>query len=267
MGKILFYRYLANLPKLIPDFIKLSNAVKKIFYYVKRIVIISEIKFLLTIDIPVNLWNFLRMEVGVMKIIGLTGGIASGKSMVASILEKMGATVIDADQLARRVVEPGTGPYKEIVEVFGKEIVRPDGAIDRKALGVIVFSDPDARKKLERITHPAIKKLALDLMEEERLKGTWIVVYVVPLLLEAGLASTVDEIWVVYADEGTQLERLMKRDLIGREEALRKMSAQMPMDEKIKFADKIIDNTGTPDETRVKVLELWRGLEEAGARG
>jgi dephospho-CoA kinase len=199
-----------------------------------------------------------------MKIIGLTGGIASGKSMVASMLKEMGAAIIDADQLARRVVEPGTEPNREIVERFGKNILQPDGTIDRKALGAIVFSDPDARKQLERITHPAIKKLAGELLEKERLKGTESVFYVVPLLLEAGLASTVDEIWVVYADEGTQLERLMKRDLIGKDEALRKIAAQMPMDEKIKFGDKIIDNRGTPEETRMKVMELWRELGKGG---
>ncbi len=198
-----------------------------------------------------------------MKIIGLTGGIASGKSMVASILKDRGATVIDADQLARRVVEPGTGAYREIVETFGSRILLPDGGIDRKALGAIVFSDAEARKRLERITHPAIRKLAEQMLEAERLKGTEIVFYMVPLLLEAGLASTVDEIWIVYADDDTQMERLMKRDLIGEEEARRKIAAQMPMDEKIRFGHKIIDNTGTPEETRIIVMDLWRELKEA----
>ncbi len=199
-----------------------------------------------------------------MKIIGLTGGIASGKSMVASILKDMGATVIDADQLARKVVEPGTVAHREIVETFGSGILLPDGGIDRKALGAIVFSDAEARKRLERITHPAIRKLAEQLLEAERLKGTEIVFYMVPLLLEAGLASTVDEIWIVYADNDTQMQRLMKRDLIGEEEARRKIAAQMPMDEKIRFGHKIIDNTGTPEETRIKVMDLWRELNAAG---
>ncbi len=202
-----------------------------------------------------------------MKIIGLTGGIASGKSMVASFLEEMGATVIDADRLARIVVEPATGPYKEIVETFGEKILNPDGTIDRKALGAIVFSSPDARKQLERITHPAIKKLAGELLEEERLKGTAISFYVVPLLLEAGLESTVDEIWIVYTDEETQLKRLIKREHIDRDEALRKIAAQMPLSEKIKFGDKVIDNSGTPEETRMKVMELWLEVRKAGAGG
>jgi dephospho-CoA kinase len=196
----------------------------------------------------------------IVKIIGLTGGIASGKSIVAGILEKMGAVVIDADQLAREVVKPGTGPYQSIIETFGEKVLQPDGTLDRKALGRIVFADPNARVQLERITHPAIIKLAEERLEEERLKGTEIAIYMVPLLLEAGLASSVDEVWVVYADENTQIGRLMKRDKIGKEEALRKIAAQMPMGEKIKFGKVIIDNSGTPDETRRKVIELWREI-------
>ncbi len=197
-----------------------------------------------------------------MNIIGLTGGIASGKSYVAGILEEMGAVVIDADQLAREVVMPGTLPFRTIVDTFGEKVLRPDGTLDRKALGRIVFADPDARARLERITHPAILKLAEERLEEERLKGTGTVFYMVPLLLEVGLTSSVDEVWVVYADNETQVERLMKRDRIGRDEALRKMAAQMPMDEKVKFGKVIIDNRGTPEETRRKVMELWRELQE-----
>jgi dephospho-CoA kinase len=201
-----------------------------------------------------------------MKIIGLTGGIASGKNLVAGILEELGALVIDADQLAREVVKPGTEPYRMIVEAFGKNVLQPDGTLDRKALGRIVFSDPDARARLERITHPAIIKLGEERLEEERLKGTNVVFYMVPLLLEVGLTSSVDEVWVVYADNETQVERLMKRDKIGRDEALRKMAAQMPMDEKIKFGKVIIDNRGTPEETRRKVMELWKELKSGERR-
>ncbi|MGA7828918.1 MAG: dephospho-CoA kinase [Geobacteraceae bacterium] len=197
-----------------------------------------------------------------MKIIGLTGGIASGKSMVATILMEIGGTIIDADQLARRVVEPGTEPYNKIVETFGENIVCSDSTIDRKALGTIVFYDPDARKQLERITHPAIKILADGLLEEEKRKGTNIVFYVVPLLLETGLSSTVDEVWVVYVDEEKQIERLMKRDGIAREEALRKIAAQMPLDEKAAYADVVIDNNGLPEETARSVTVEWERLLE-----
>ena len=199
-----------------------------------------------------------------MRIIGLTGGIASGKSLVARILEEMGAVVIDADQLAREVVKPGTGSYRAIVDFFGEIVLQEDGTLDRKALGRIVFADPEARIRLEQMTHPAIIRLAEERLDEERRKSTEIVFYMVPLLLEAGLASTVHEIWVVYADENTQIERLMKRDKIGRDEALRKIGAQMPMEEKVKFGQVIIDNRGTPDETRRQVLELWRELRSEG---
>jgi dephospho-CoA kinase len=197
-----------------------------------------------------------------MKIIGLTGGIASGKSLVATILVKKGVTVIDADQLARRVVEPGTEPYNKIIETFGENIVCSDSTIDSKALGTIIFHDPDARKQLERITHPAIKILAEELLEEEKRKGTSIVFYVVPLLLEAGMSSTVDEVWVVCVDEEKQIERLMKRDGIPREEALRKIAAQMPLDEKAAYADVIIDNNGLPEETARSITIEWKRLLE-----
>jgi dephospho-CoA kinase len=208
-----------------------------------------------------------------MRVIGLTGGIASGKSLVAEFLRGMDAVVIDADRLARDVVEPGTDPYRAIVDFFGQKVVKPDGTLDRKALGGIVFADPEARKHLEKMTHPAIIKLAEKRLNEEHRKGTGVVFYMVPLLLEAGLASSVNEIWVVYTDENTQIDRLMKRDKIGRDEALRKVTAQMPMEEKIKFGQVIIDNSGTPEETRRQVMELWEKLkeevrtEEQGASG
>jgi dephospho-CoA kinase len=202
-----------------------------------------------------------------MRVIGLTGGIASGKSLVAEILEELGAVVIDADRLAREVVKPGTRSYREIVDFFGKKVVLPDGTLDRKTLGRIVFADPVARKHLEKMTHPAIIRLAEERLDEERRKGTEIVFYMVPLLVEAGLTSSVHEIWVVYADEGTQLERLIKRDKIGKDEALRKISAQMPMEEKVNFGQVIIDNRGTPEGTRRQVIELWRELKKVKAHG
>ena len=197
-----------------------------------------------------------------MKIIGLTGGIASGKNLVAEILERLGAVVIDADQLAREVVMPGTAPYDAIINKFGKEIVNTDGTINRKALGTIVFADSAARKHLEQITHPAIREPAANRLSEERQKGTEIVYYMAPLLIEAGITSSVDEVWIVYADEKTQLERLMLRDGIGHNEALQKIAAQMPIDEKIKFGKIIIDNTGTREETERQVIGLWEELKK-----
>lgn len=197
-----------------------------------------------------------------MKVIGLTGGIASGKSFVAEILVSCGAVVINADLLAREVVETGEPAYLAIVEVFGDGVVRPDGSLDRKALGRIVFADADARKVLEEITHPAIAERAARLIERERQRGTPVVFYEVPLLIEAGLATTVDEIWVVSVSRDVQLERLLKRDGISKEEALRKMAAQMPLSEKAAYADVIIDNSGLQEETAHRVRREWERLRE-----
>ncbi len=192
-----------------------------------------------------------------MKVIGLTGGIASGKSTVAGVLEELGAAVIDADQLAREVVAPGMPAYAAIVARFGASILNPDRTIDRKALGRIVFADPEARRRLESITHPAIRARADERLAELRQTGTPVVFYMAALLIEAGASSRVDEIWVVYADRETQLERLTHRDNIGRDEALQRLAAQMPMDEKKTYGAVVIDNRGTPEETERQVRQAW----------
>lgn len=197
-----------------------------------------------------------------MKVVGLTGGIASGKSFVAGILASCGAVVIDADQLAREVVEPGEPAYREIVAVFGEGILQPDGNLDRKALGRIVFSDPAARGVLEKITHPAIAERASLGIDGERRRGARVVFYMVPLLIEAGLTSMVDEIWLVTVDGETQISRLMQRDKSSREEALRKIAAQMSLDEKVAFADVIIDNSGDPEATEQCVRKEWEALQQ-----
>ena len=192
-----------------------------------------------------------------MRIIGLTGGIASGKSSVARILESLGVVVIDADQLAREAVSPGEEAYRSIVAGFGDGILNPDRTINRQALGKIVFADPAARRRLERITHPAIARLAEERLTALRNAGAPVVVYMAPLLIEAGVASRVDEIWVVYADRETQVARLMLRDGLGREEALQRLAAQMPMEEKRTLGRIVIDNSGTPEETERQVKDLW----------
>lgn len=197
-----------------------------------------------------------------MKVIGLTGGIASGKSFVANILEGFGAVIVDADLLAREVVMPGEPAYLDIVAAFGATVVRPDGSLDRTALGRVVFADSSARKVLEGITHPRIAELAARRIEAERLRGSRILFYVVPLLIEAGLTSMVDEVWVVLVSREVQTERLMTRDDIPREEALRKISAQMPLDQKAAYADVIIDNGGLPEETVHRVSVEWKRLLE-----
>ena len=205
-----------------------------------------------------------------MRVIGLTGGIASGKSMVANILERLGATVIDADQLARKVVAPGESTYHALVAEFGEGILNPDRTINRPLLGKIVFADPEARRRLEAITHPAIGHRAEQRLAELRQAGTQIVFYVAPLLIEAGITARVDEVWVVYLDEATQLKRLMARDGTGRDDALRRIAAQMPMEEKKKYGRVVIDNRGTPEDTEQQVREIWGreiGKSGIGDRG
>jgi dephospho-CoA kinase len=192
-----------------------------------------------------------------MRVIGLTGGIASGKSTVAKTLERLGAAIIDADLLAREVVAPGEAAYQAIVAEFNEGILNPDRTINRRALGRLVFADPDARRRLEAITHPAIGRRAEQKLADLSRDGTRVVFYVAPLLIESGATSRVDEIWVVYADRETQTKRVMERDGIGRDEALQRISAQMPMDEKKKFGNVVIDNRGTPAETERQVREIW----------
>lgn len=193
-----------------------------------------------------------------MRIIGLTGGIASGKSTVSAILEELGCTVIDADLLAREVVQPGEAAYREIVATFGPQILAEDGTINRKALGRIVFSDPEARRALEKITHPAIGERAMERLAACRTAGESTVFYVAPLLIEAGALSRVTELWVVYVDGETQLDRLTSREGITREEALSKVASQMPMEEKKSYATIVIDNRGTKEDLRKEVERLWR---------
>ncbi len=192
-----------------------------------------------------------------MRVIGLTGGIASGKSSVARILEKLGAQVIDADQLSREAVTPCRPAYHAIVEAFGEGILCRDRTIDRKALGKIIFADPAARKRLEAITHPAIRTLAEEKLEALRRTGATVAFYMAPLLIEAGVAARMDEIWVVYADAETQISRLMARDGIERHEAEQRLAAQMPMEEKATYGKVVIDNRGTRSETERQVREAW----------
>lgn len=192
-----------------------------------------------------------------MRIIGLTGGIASGKSTVARILERLGGVIIDADQLSRETVLPGEPAYLAIVAEFGEGILNSDRTLDRQALGKFVFADPAARLRLERIIHPAIALLAEKKIAALREAGTPVVIYMAPLLIEAGVTSRVDEVWVVYVDRETQVSRLMQRDGIDRMEALQRLDAQMPMAEKCTYGKVLIDNRGTPEETERQVSDIW----------
>ncbi|WP_026843095.1 dephospho-CoA kinase [Citrifermentans bremense] len=199
-----------------------------------------------------------------MRIIGLTGGIASGKTSVANLLERLGAPVIDADQLAREVVEPGERALAQIAESFGNGVLNADGTLNRAALGEIVFADPGKRRRLESITHPAIKERAEEKLARLKAAGAKTAFYVAPLLIEAGITSRVHEVWVVYLDHETQLARLMARDGLSREAALSRIASQMPMEEKKRLGRVVIDNRGSREDLEAEVLRVWR--EEIAAR-
>ena len=192
---------------------------------------------------------------------GLTGGIATGKSTVSAMLEALGGVVVDADQLAREVVEPGRPAYREIVEAFGPRVLQLDRSIDRKALGAIVFTDVAARRRLEAITHPRIREgLAARLAELEASGFEGIVIFDAPVMIESGNHRTVDRLVVVVADEAAQLERQRRRDGTSDEDAIRRVRSQMPLAEKAKLADHVIDNSGDLTATQARVAEVHRAL-------
>jgi dephospho-CoA kinase len=193
-----------------------------------------------------------------MRLIGLTGGIASGKSTVAHILEELGAVIIDADQLSREVVLPGQPAHQAIVAAFGPEILTSDGTLDRAALGKRVFADPHARQTLEQIVHPAIRRRAQEQLAALRAAGTAVAVYMAPLLIEVGLAEQMDEVWVVYVNHETQVERTMARDGLSRDEVEQRLAAQMPMEEKARHGRIVIDNCGDLASLEQQVRDIWR---------
>jgi len=191
-----------------------------------------------------------------VKLIGLTGGIASGKSTVAAILRRLGAAIVNADELAREVVQPGTPGWKEIVETFGPEALQPDQSLDRQKLRKIVFSDPAARKKLEAIIHPKVRALAQQRFQERAAAGDEIVVYEVPLLFEGNLQDSLRPIILVAADTSTQKERLKKRNQLGESEAEKHISAQMSLEEKRRLADYVIENDGSLEDLERQVRDV-----------
>lgn len=190
---------------------------------------------------------------------GLTGGIACGKSTVASLLVKLGAILIDADQLAREVVMPGTLALQQITERFGSIVIQPDGALNRKALGAIIFNEPSARKDLEAITHPQIRLAMWDQMRKaEEADPARLVVVDVPLLYESKLQGYFQKVMLVYVSEAIQLQRLMERDGLTMDAAQLRLQAQIPIESKKLLADIIIDNTGTVAETEKQIQLFWQ---------
>ncbi len=194
-------------------------------------------------------------------LLGVTGGIASGKSTVARMLEDLGAHLIDFDVLARDVVEPGQPAWRDIVDYFGKQVLQEDENLDRKKLSDIVFQDLEKRKKLESFTHPRIMKQFIRKIEEITSSSPEAVILVVnPLLIEFNNQHLCHKTLVVYVSRQVQIERLVKRDHITKEKAEKILEAQMPIDEKIGYADYVIYNDQSPDETRTQVKDLWKKL-------
>ncbi|TYS19713.1 dephospho-CoA kinase [Rossellomorea vietnamensis] len=189
-------------------------------------------------------------------IIGLTGGIASGKSTVSSLLAQKGFTVVDADLAARKVVEPGEPAYLKIVETFGQDILNKEGTLDRAALGNIIFYNEERRKELNGIVHPAVRAEMLAEKEKAFENGKQTVVMDIPLLFESNLTWMVEKTVVVYVDRDTQLSRLMLRNRLTEEEAEARVNSQMSLDEKRNLADAVLDNRGTIDETGVQLDDL-----------
>jgi len=194
-------------------------------------------------------------------LLGVTGGIASGKSYVSGLLEEMGSPLIDFDYLARVVVEPGRPAFNQIVEFFGKQVLGEDGDLDRKKLSDIVFSDMEKRKKLESFTHPAIYTEFFDgITAITKEKPDAVIQVAVPLLIELNLQFLFDKLLVVHVPADVQVERLAQRDGITTEEAANILKSQLPIDEKVRFADFVIHNEGSREETRGQVEKLWKEM-------
>ena len=196
-----------------------------------------------------------------MILVGLTGGVATGKSTVAKMFKQCGSVVIDADQLARDVVKPGKAAWRAIVTLFGTTVLNQDRSLDRQALGRIVFRNPKKRRQLERIIHPRVAR------EQQRLvrriakrKPHTVVIYEVPLLFEAGVDKRVDKIIVVTADRETQIARMKKRNHLSRTEAIRRIRSQMPLAKKIQQADHVLNGTLPRPSLRKQVGQLLMSL-------
>ncbi|KAI0312212.1 CoaE-domain-containing protein [Amylostereum chailletii] len=197
-----------------------------------------------------------------MLVVGLTGGIATGKSTVSAQLKQRGVPVVDADVLAREAVLPGTGAYRRIVRTFGQDIVTSDGYLDRPKLGAIVFSDEQKRKQLNAIVHPAVRWLMVRQVIRYWLGGERVCVLDVPLLIEAGIWKWVGKVVVVYCSAEIQLQRLQRRDGSTRDAAMARLRAQIPITEKLAYADQVIENSGGARELEDQVSAFVRRLQD-----
>lgn len=193
-------------------------------------------------------------------IVGLTGGIGSGKSTVARMFAELGVPVVDADQVAREVVEPGTDGLRAVVDAFSTDVLQEDGTLDRKKLAERVFADADARRKLESILHPRIAAASMDRFRELAREGHPYAIYEAALLVESGSYRWMQAVVVVSASERTQIERIRRRDGLDCEAARQRIAAQLPLKEKVAVADYVISNEGDLEATRARTLEVHRAL-------
>ena len=195
-------------------------------------------------------------------LLGVTGGVASGKTTACRMLEELGARTIDFDVLSRVVVQPGKPAWKEVVAYFGERVLLQDKTLDREKLSEIVFRDPEKRKKLEEFIHPRIYEEFNRLVREYAAKDPEVIIQVaVPLLIEANLQYLFHKILLVYIPAERQIERLMERDHISREMALKILNSQLPIEEKRSYADFIVDNSASSEETRRQVRQIWEKLK------
>ncbi len=194
------------------------------------------------------------------KVIGLTGGIGSGKSTVSQYLAELGAVILDADKVGHEAFKPNTQTWHEVVAAFGKQIVTPSGEIDRKKLGEIVFSHPESLSRLNQIMHPRMYDMMQAQIEEYRRQGVDVVVLEAAILIEANWTSLVDEVWVTVAPEAVVLERLKQQRGLEEEQTLARIRTQLSSEERVKHADVIINNDGDLNEVKAKVKELWEKL-------
>jgi dephospho-CoA kinase len=196
-----------------------------------------------------------------MKVIGLTGGIGSGKSTVSRFLAELGAVILDVDRVGHEAFKPDTEIWREVVTAFGRQILTPCRDIDREKLGEIVFGNPESLARLNQIMHPRMYEIVTAQLDDYRRQGMDVVVLEAPLLIEAGWTSSVDEVWVTVASEATVLSRLEEQKGLSRQEALARIHSQLSSEERIGHADVVIDTDCDLDELRTRLGELWRELQ------
>ncbi len=199
-----------------------------------------------------------------MKVIGLTGGIGSGKSTVARYLAELGAVVLDADKVGHAVFQPDTEAWRDVVAAFGRQILTPGGEIDRKKLGEIVFNDPEAMSGLNKIMHPRMYDMVANQIAEYRRQGVDVVVIEAAILIEAGWTSLVDEVWVAVASEAAVLKRLKEQRQLEAAQTQARIRSQLSSEERVKHADVVINNDGDLNEMKAQVRELWAKLHAPG---